>query len=244
MHKCNNTLWKHMMKTKMMKKCYVCNTELSKNINFCAGHIQPRVYNGSNELNNLNPLCRTCNGRMYSQHMDEYKRRYDAGHMPSREEYDKLKSTYGGTKIPCSYSFELCDKRLRGFMSAFKCWPRYDDEFDPEEEIKWKNNHVLYLFYNHFLVAERKDYEKYLCSTVYFNYDKYRQDMSNELYLKPDKYEYVQSLSKEYNVPIDMNANRYPWLRKKGGNYSWGEKNKLIIYPFVKKRVMDITDFI
>ena len=247
MQKCNNILWKHITKENLRKACYICDVYLLKNSNYCAGHIQAKVYDGSNDLDNLKPLCRTCNGRMGTQHMMEYKQRYDQGHIPSREEFDRLKLIYKNTKLPEieSNSMDICKKRIEGFMSKFKCWPRYNDEFDPDEEIKWKNNHVLHLFYRYFLSKERDDYENYLCSEQLFDYTTYRKDLEHNLKLNSTQYQYITNLSKKFNVPIDMKVNRQPWLRQKGGNVNWRrQKSKRIMYPFVKDKVYDRTFFI
>lgn len=238
MQRCNNKLWNYMTKNGLSKVCYICSTDLIKNINYCAGHIHARVHSNDNTLSNLKPLCRTCNGRMGSQHMEEYKYRYDRGYMPSREEYDRNKILYKDRRISSPHSLDLCNERLIGFISKYKCWPRYNDEYDPDEEIKWKNNHVLYLFYYLYLVKERADYVNFLCSRIHFDYKIYRKEMTDTLRLKPEKYNFITSLSRIYNIPINPMIDKSPWMRRRGGNISWnGKRSPLVIYPFIKDKI-------
>lgn len=53
--------------------CYVCNRELCYE-NMECGHVVPFAYNGSVELENLEPICKTCNRDMGIMHLNEYKK--------------------------------------------------------------------------------------------------------------------------------------------------------------------------
>jgi hypothetical protein len=53
-------------------KCFVCDDELHSE-NMECGHIIPHVYNGSIELDNLEPICKTCNRDMGVMNLNVYK---------------------------------------------------------------------------------------------------------------------------------------------------------------------------
>src|SRR3989304_9269265 len=57
-------------------KCYVgCNENISKT-NYECGHIKSRKNKGSDKINNLRPICSTCNKSMKTQNMDEFIDKY------------------------------------------------------------------------------------------------------------------------------------------------------------------------
>lgn len=231
----SKSLWNHITK----KACFVCDVKLIKKDNYHAGHVVSKYHGGCDNLSNLKPLCKTCNLRMSTENMLDYKKRYTDGQIASREEYDRLKSKYGNKSIHTPKCIDLCKTRLESFVATYKKWPSRLDEFCPKEEIKWKNNHVMYLFYKYFLRKERDDYEQYLYSKYHFDYTKYRNDMGDDLVLQQNEYNYIINLSNKYNVLIDERVHKQPWLRQKGRNTN---KSKLIIYPLVKDKVYDFIN--
>jgi 5-methylcytosine-specific restriction endonuclease McrA len=68
--------------------CYVCARKITikkKNNNtFHASHVRARANGGNDELKNLRPCCETCNLKMNTQDLEEYK----------KENYPKVKKIY------------------------------------------------------------------------------------------------------------------------------------------------------
>lgn len=65
-------VWRKRNGTNMEGCCFVCNESLNFSDMEC-GHIIPNVYNGSTELDNLEPICKTCNRDMGIMNLNEYK---------------------------------------------------------------------------------------------------------------------------------------------------------------------------
>jgi hypothetical protein len=57
-------------------KCICCNINVISQMNFEAGHIQPKSKGGPNTLDNLIPICSECNRSMSDTPMDEYIKTY------------------------------------------------------------------------------------------------------------------------------------------------------------------------
>lgn len=57
-------------------KCLCCKKEHIKITDFEAGHVLSEFYGGSNEIDNLRPICRPCNASMGTMHMIEYIKMY------------------------------------------------------------------------------------------------------------------------------------------------------------------------
>lgn len=56
--------------------CYCCRQELEVN-DFEAGHIKPYFHGGADQVENLKPICNSCNISMTTLHMYEYMIRYN-----------------------------------------------------------------------------------------------------------------------------------------------------------------------
>lgn len=56
----------------MISQCWCCNNELKFTENYEAGHIIARAKGGPTDINNLKPVCRSCNRSMGVTHMKEY----------------------------------------------------------------------------------------------------------------------------------------------------------------------------
>jgi 5-methylcytosine-specific restriction endonuclease McrA len=54
-------------------KCICCSTKLITPGDFACGHVKSRNNGGSININNLRPICTSCNSSMGTQHMDEYR---------------------------------------------------------------------------------------------------------------------------------------------------------------------------
>ena len=57
-------------------RCLCCKKETIKNTDFEAGHVLSVFNGGTNELDNLRPICRPCNASMGTMHMVEYIKMY------------------------------------------------------------------------------------------------------------------------------------------------------------------------
>jgi len=56
----------------MKSKCYCCKKEISYD-DFECGHIIPSIKGGETTLNNLKPICKTCNNDMGTENLEIYK---------------------------------------------------------------------------------------------------------------------------------------------------------------------------
>ena len=65
-------VWRKRNGTNMEGSCFVCNEYLNFGDMEC-GHIIPNVYNGSTDLDNLEPICKICNRDMGIMNLTEYK---------------------------------------------------------------------------------------------------------------------------------------------------------------------------
>ena len=68
-------LWKNYFGDNFTGVCNVCRKEININ-DFEAGHIISFANGGSDNIDNLVPLCRDCNRSMGKQNLDEFKKEY------------------------------------------------------------------------------------------------------------------------------------------------------------------------
>ncbi len=71
-----NQLWKSHFGDRMKGKCYCCKGEIDALCGWEAGHIQAAAKGGSDNIDNLRPVCSTCNKSMSSMNMDDYIHTY------------------------------------------------------------------------------------------------------------------------------------------------------------------------
>jgi len=57
-------------------RCLCCKKETIKITDFEAGHVLSEFHGGTNEIENLRPICRPCNSSMGTTHMVEYIKMY------------------------------------------------------------------------------------------------------------------------------------------------------------------------
>lgn len=69
-------LWKQYFENSMIGKCYCCSSEIDGLGNWEAGHIQAAALGGADTIENLRPVCSTCNKSMGTMHMDEFKKKF------------------------------------------------------------------------------------------------------------------------------------------------------------------------
>lgn len=73
--KLRQKLWEKYFSGNSKGSCYVCEEEINS-FEFECGHVIPVFYGGNNEIGNLRPICRTCNGDMGIQNLEEYKAKH------------------------------------------------------------------------------------------------------------------------------------------------------------------------
>lgn len=69
-------LWKKYYGTSLEGGCWACTTENIDPWNFHAGHIKPHKEGGEAKVDNLVPLCASCNTSMGAMNAHEYKEKY------------------------------------------------------------------------------------------------------------------------------------------------------------------------
>ena len=80
------TVWNHWMGMNVGEaKCPVCKITLIHQMSFHCGHILAKSNGGTNTVDNLKPICQSCNSSMGNQNMDDFIHLCTTG-MPSREE--------------------------------------------------------------------------------------------------------------------------------------------------------------
>jgi hypothetical protein len=71
-----NTLWSKYFPNVIEGKCKCCQTEVISRNNFDCGHIISEKNGGKIHLDNLKPICRSCNSSMGTQNMTDYMKKY------------------------------------------------------------------------------------------------------------------------------------------------------------------------
>ncbi len=67
------TVWRKYNGNRMTGKCYVCGVSITFT-NFEAGHNKPRSRGGEWTVENLRPICRSCNRSMGTKSIEVFKR--------------------------------------------------------------------------------------------------------------------------------------------------------------------------
>lgn len=108
------SVWRKYFGNKMTGKCYVCK----KPINFTdfeVGHNKPFSKGGTWNLNNLRPICRTCNRSMGTMTLETFKKKYFAK-KPAKKRKSKRKKARSGTRSEETYWIDpLTGRRERLF---------------------------------------------------------------------------------------------------------------------------------
>ena len=71
-----HALWAKYFGETMSGICHCCKTTPIHSTNFDCGHILSEKFGGIVHLDNLKPICRTCNSSMGTQNMDDYMEKY------------------------------------------------------------------------------------------------------------------------------------------------------------------------
>ena len=70
-----NIVWRKYNKTGLVGKCYVCKREITYD-NFDIGHNKAVAKGGSDNINNLRTICRSCNSAMGTKSIEAYRKKY------------------------------------------------------------------------------------------------------------------------------------------------------------------------
>jgi hypothetical protein len=71
-----NTLWSLHFENNIQGKCQCCKTEVISKNNFDCGHITSEKNGGTVHLDNLKPICRSCNSSMGTTNMNDFMTKY------------------------------------------------------------------------------------------------------------------------------------------------------------------------
>jgi len=71
-----NTVWSLNFPNVIQGNCYCCKLEVISRNNFDCGHIVSEKNGGKVKLDNLKPICRSCNSTMGTMNMNEFMKKY------------------------------------------------------------------------------------------------------------------------------------------------------------------------
>ena len=71
-----NTLWSKNFDNSIQGNCQCCKTEVISKNNFDCGHIISEKNGGKVHLDNLKPICRSCNSSMGATNMNDFMTKY------------------------------------------------------------------------------------------------------------------------------------------------------------------------
>lgn len=72
-----NAVWnKYISQHDKIAPCFCCGCQLIDSNNFCCGHVISKHNGGSTTIDNLRPICTSCNNSMGTQHMFEFMKQY------------------------------------------------------------------------------------------------------------------------------------------------------------------------
>jgi len=72
----HDSVWKKYMGNKTNGKCYCCELETINFFNFEVGHNKARIKGGSDAIENLRPICKTCNTSMATQSIESFRAKH------------------------------------------------------------------------------------------------------------------------------------------------------------------------
>lgn len=74
--KLRRKVWEKRFKDSLVGNCYVCVNKLDYDEMVC-GHIKSLFYNGKTNIDNLEPICQTCNIDMGIKNLNEYRNEFE-----------------------------------------------------------------------------------------------------------------------------------------------------------------------
>ena len=85
-------VWTKYNKSSLSGKCYVCKTPITFQ-HFHVGHNKAVAKGGKDNINNLRPICSSCNNSMGTISIEQYKARYFGGKKTIKNGGDKKQQT-------------------------------------------------------------------------------------------------------------------------------------------------------
>lgn len=67
----HESVWKKYIGNSIHGKCFCCHKSISS-FHFECGHVLPHSKGGSYDINNLRPICSSCNRNMSNMHMYDF----------------------------------------------------------------------------------------------------------------------------------------------------------------------------
>ena len=98
-------VWLKYFGHKMNGKCYVCGRPISY-MSFEVGHNKPFAKGGKWNINNLRPICRTCNRSMGTMTIESFKKKYFSKKKASQKKTTKKKKKRKTTYDPFAIKFK------------------------------------------------------------------------------------------------------------------------------------------
>ncbi len=77
-------VWTKYNKSSLSGKCYVCKTPITFQ-HFHVGHNKAVAKGGKDNINNLRPICSSCNNSMRTMSIEQYKAKYFGGKKPTKK---------------------------------------------------------------------------------------------------------------------------------------------------------------
>ena len=108
-----DTIWDNIFgKEAGIGKCYCCSCEINSK-KFDCGHIISVANGGTNVIDNLKPICSTCNKSMGTKNMEEFRKEYFA-------KIEKCK-VCRDTVVNCETKYKEINDKIRGPKSVGMC---------------------------------------------------------------------------------------------------------------------------
>jgi hypothetical protein len=206
-----NTLWNLYFQNNINGVCQCCKHEVISKNNFDCGHIVSEKEGGLVSLDNLRPICRSCNSSMGTLNMDVFMKKYGFDKIGLINTETKTETESNTTKNPKDKQekedqkmikeTEKLEKQLKETMEVAL---KLQKEAETAMEIAKKNQTEYMTIYNQILGKLKNDELKKMCQTlkmtktVYGNKEEYLKGIFE--YLNDKNVNELKDLSKELNL--------------------------------------------
>ncbi len=86
-------VWIKYMKNRVQGKCYCCSIKPIHYTDFYVGHNKSVYSGGTNHINNLRPICRSCNLEMGTKSIEWWRNKYYAKPKKSKRKKQRKRKT-------------------------------------------------------------------------------------------------------------------------------------------------------